>query len=370
MTTRRLIAPSPATALLGLLAFGLSAVILEGCAAPTGLPAGPTPIPTLVPVREALAPVQPTSSPVYTIVSYPARLPSASRGQTIYVANCAGCHGEDGSGAMPAARNFRDLDYMRGETPAYFYTAVTEGRGEMPAFKDKLSSDERWDAVFYVWRLSTTTQTLATGEQVFEKNCAACHGEDGSGKLLGSADFTNQRQMDQLAPRDLYLTVTQGRGSMPSWQSRLSQDERWAVIDYLRTFTYDPALTQVGATAAPAGTSPAAPPTGTPSSQPTQAAGCSSGQTNPFAWNDAAAIKAGQTLFQAQCAACHGQDAKGLLTDTPDFTSAQVSADLKANPGRYFCAVTEGKSIMPPFGQSLSPEERWQALTYLGSLGP
>lgn len=366
MTTRRLITPSPATALLGLLALGLSAVILEACAAPTGLPAGPTPIPTLVPVREALAPIQPTSSPVYTIVSYPARLPSASRGQTIYVANCARCHGEDGSGAMPAARNFRDLDYMRGETPAYFYTAVTEGRGEMPAFKDTLSSDERWDVVFYVWRLSTSTQTLATGEQVFKKNCAACHGEDGSGKLLGSADFTNQRQMDQLAPRDLYLTVTQGRGSMPSWQSRLSQDERWAVIDYLRTFTYDPALTQAGAT----GTSSAAPPTGTPSSQPTQAAGCSTSQTNPFAWNDAAAIKAGQTLFQAQCAACHGQDAKGLLADTPDFTSAQVSADLKANPGRYFCSVTEGKSIMPPFGQSLSPEERWQVLTYLGSLGP
>jgi mono/diheme cytochrome c family protein len=209
--------------------------------------------------------------------------------------------------------------------------------------------------------LSTSPETLTLGGQVYSKNCAACHGDDGSGKQLGSANFTDQRQMDQLAPRDLYLTVTQGRGSMPSWQSRLSQDERWAVIDYLRTFTYDPALPQAGAVPSP---------TGAPAGQPTQTAGCSTDQTNPFAWTDAAAIQAGQSAYQDSCAGCHGQDAKGGLPGTPDFTSAKVSADLKANPGPYFCILSEGKGVMPAFGKALSPEQRWQLLTFLGSLGP
>jgi len=348
--------------LIALTNLGLLALTLAACAGPAGLPQGPTPIPTLIAVGEVSSSIAAASTPAYIIPSYPARLPSASEGLKIYTAHCVKCHGEDGTGAVSGARNFRDLDYMRGETPANFYDVVTEGRGTMPAFKDKLSSDERWDAMFYVWRLSTSAETLALGAQVYKKNCAACHGDDGSGKLLGSADFTNQRQMAPLAPRDLYLTVTQGRGSMPAWQSRLSQDERWAVIDYIRTFAYDPALPQVTAVVSP---------TQTPSGQPTptQTTGCSAEQTNPFAWTDASAIQAGQAVYQ-RCAFCHGPDGKGVLTGAPDFTSATVSADLKANPGRYFCALTDGKGAMPAFSGSLSPQERWQVLTYLGSLGP
>ncbi len=351
---------------------GLVALALAACAPPAGLPPGPTPIPTLIPVREVAEIGQPTSQPEYTIPSYPAQLPSAADGQKIYTVQCVKCHGEDGTGAVPGARNFRDLDYVRGETPANFYAAVTEGRGAMPAFKDKISADDRWDVVFYLWRLSTSTEALDQGKQIYAKNCAACHGDDGSGKVLGSADFTNQRQMDQLAPRDLYLTVTQGKGSMPSWQSRLTQDERWAVIDYVRSLSYDPALqamTAVSGTVTSAGqlTGTVAVSGTAPSGQPAAAAACSSSQTNPIAWNDAAAIKAGQAVFD-KCAFCHGSTAKGGLPGTPDFTSAKVNADLKSSPGSYFCTLTEGKGVMPAFGDSLSPQERWQVLTYLGSL--
>lgn len=41
---------------------------------------------------------------------------------------------------------------------------------------------------------------------------------------------------------------------MPAWQGRLSQDERWVVIDYLRTFTFDAGI--------PGETQPEAIPTG------------------------------------------------------------------------------------------------------------
>ncbi len=370
MANRHLGAIAKIASILGLAALGLAA-----CAPPTQLPPGPTPIPTLIPVREIAQIVQPISQPEYTIPSYPARMPSAAEGSKIYAVQCAQCHGEDGTGAVPAARNFRDLDYVRGETPANFYAAVAEGRGAMPAFKTKISSDEQWDVVFYLWRLSTSTKTLDQGKQVYAKDCAACHGDDGSGKIVGSADFTNQRQMAQLAPRDLYLTVTQGKGSMPSWQSRLSQDERWAVIDYVRALSYDPALPEatasISATATPSGplTLTVALSDTAPSSQPAGTAACSGSQANPLAWDDAAAIQAGQAVYD-KCAFCHGPTAKGGLPGTPDFTSAKVKADLKSSPGSYFCTLTDGKDAMPPFGNSLSPQERWQVLTYLASLKP
>jgi len=82
------------------------------------------------------------------------------------------------------------------------------------------------------------------------------------------------------------------------------------------------------------------------------------------------AIQAGQGLFQTDCAICHGADGSGGLPNTPDFTTQEVNAELRATPGRFFCVLTEGEGAMPAFAGSLSVEERWQILTYLGSLAP
>jgi mono/diheme cytochrome c family protein len=336
------------------------AISLGACAPAQNLPPGPTPIPTLIPVSDENLQIEPTERAAFTVLSYPAELPDASEGKKIYDDLCAECHGPDGMGVVPEARNFRDLDYMRGETPAEFYSTVTEGRGEMPGYAESLTSDERWDVVFFVWRLSTTRADLQTGQRLYDQHCSSCHGGDGSGKLLGSADFTDLRQMDNLAPRDLYLTVTQGRGSMPAWQSVLNQDERWEVIDYVRTFTYEPELPEeVGA------------------SEGTQVAGqetpareaCDSSQSNPLVWDDSAVIEAGAERFQDQCALCHGKDGSGGLPNTPDFTSNELQEDLRANPGSHYCTLSLGTGAMPGYAESLSPEEMWQLITFLGSLG-
>jgi mono/diheme cytochrome c family protein len=335
------------------------ALLLVACAGPRSLPIGPTPIPTLVPATEPATLPGSAATPAFTLLSYPARLPSAAIGQPLYQTHCAVCHGADGKGVVPGARNFNDLDYMRGETPATFYAIVTEGRGEMPSFRDMLTSDERWDVVFYTWRFSTNADTLALGKSLFEANCAACHGMDGVGKVLGAADFTDLRVMDDRAPRDFYLTVTQGRGSMPAWQGRLSQEERWAVIDYLRTFSYDATLP--GETAA------------TPTAQATVAeVTCTSNyisQSNSFAWDDAAAIAAGQVIYEQSCSICHGKDGSGAIPGAPDFTTAESQDELRSPSGDFPCVVAEGRGFMPGWKETLNPEQIWQVLVYIGSLG-
>jgi cytochrome c oxidase cbb3-type subunit 3 len=334
-------------------------LVLGACAGPRSLPVGPTPIPTLIPATELAGPFGPPTAPAFTILSYPARPPSAAIGQPLYEANCARCHGPDGKGVVPGARDFTDLDFMRGETPASFYATVTDGRGEMPDFKDTLTSDQRWDAVFYVWRFSTSAETLALGQGIFETNCAVCHGADGTGAVLGAADFTDLRFVDSEAPRDFYLTVTQGKGSMPAWQGRLSQDERWAVIDYLRTFSYDPGLSQeVAVTPAPIATASEA------ACDPAYLA-----QTNPFSWTDQAAIDAGRAIYDADCAACHGQDGSGALAGAPDFTSADLQRELQDESGEFLCILAQGRGAMPAWVDRLTLEQMWQVLTFLSTLG-
>lgn len=333
------------------------ATLIPACMSPRSLPIAPTPIPTLIPATEPANRFRAESTPSFTILSYPARPPSVALGQPVYEAECASCHGLDGAGTVPGARNFNDLDYMRGETPAFFYSAVTEGRGEMPSFMNNLTSDERWDVVFYLWRFSTDTSTLALGNSIYQENCSACHGEDGVGKVLGAADFTDVRFIDDRAPRDFYLILTQGKGSMPAWQGRLSQDERWAVIDYLRTFSYDPTLPgEVAGEPVPTVSNTIA------TCDPTYLE-----QSNPLAWDDQAAIDAGQVIYTQSCVMCHGADGSGVLEGTPNLATTLKQSELRENSGEFLCITAEGRKAMPGWKETLSNEQMWQVLTYIAN---
>ncbi len=92
------------------------------------------------------------------------------------------------------------------------------------------------------------------------------------------------------------------------------------------------------------------------------------GLKNPFAWNDTSVQTAGQQVFQASCAGCHGADGSNI--GTADFSQADFALSLEAEPDFYFWVLSEGRLSkgMPPYKSSLSEEQRWQTLTYLWSL--
>jgi len=77
------------------------------------------------------------------------------RGRGVFVANCARCHGSDGlghtsMGEMTEAPNLTDAAWQARRSNARMIASVTNGRGEMPAFKRKLSRQEIAAAVAYV----------------------------------------------------------------------------------------------------------------------------------------------------------------------------------------------------------------------------
>ena len=65
--------------------------------------------------------------------------------------------------------------------------------------------------------------------------------------------------------------------------------------------------------------------------------------------SDPRAARLGGSIFRAQCATCHGADAKGISTlDAPDLTMSWVERQLSEE--EVFQAIREGipGSIMPP----------------------
>jgi len=87
-------------------------------------------------------------------------------------------------------------------------------------------------------------------------------------------------------------------------------------------------------------------------------------QPNPYE-GDQQARQAGAKLYQRECAACHGADARGLGKSLP-LASPEVR---QAAPGTLFWVLRNGSIYrgMPSFSH-LPDEQRWQIVTYVKSL--
>ena len=87
-----------------------------------------------------------------------------------------------------------------------------------------------------------TPAAIAAARLIYENRCANCHGIDGDGKgpkaeelSVAPADFRNARAMAAITDGELYWQITKGARPMPSFES-LSEQERWELVDYVRTF--------------------------------------------------------------------------------------------------------------------------------------
>jgi mono/diheme cytochrome c family protein len=90
--------------------------------------------------------------------------------------------------------------------------------------------------------LPITRALLDRGRNRFAIACAPCHGVAGDGNAVVAHDMQrrrppslHERRITALTPGAMYRVITQGYGLMPSYDTLLVPDDRWAVIAYVRT---------------------------------------------------------------------------------------------------------------------------------------
>ncbi len=218
-----------------------------------------------------------SSSPASSGPVYPVVAPDPEKGKTIYAEKCAPCHGDKGMGDGPKAAQLSvpvaaigDPKNARQATPASWFTIVTNGNIErfMPPFANGLTDRERWDVVAYVFTLSQTADTLSTGKDAYTANCADCHGQTGLGDGPKAADsnprsFHNLEFMASQTDQALFDAITNGVQNKMQAYNQLSEDQRWALVAYVRSLTY----------AAPGATNAASGGTPEPAAQSTAVSG-------------------------------------------------------------------------------------------------
>jgi cytochrome c oxidase cbb3-type subunit III len=132
-------------------------------------------------------------------------------------------------------------------------------------------------AALPVAELVNKEQAMSTAHNLFQQNCAQCHGSDGGGAM----GFPNLRDADWQWGSDadsVVATIAGGRvAAMPPWSAVIGEPGVEDVVAYVQTLGGQQA--------------------------------------------DATKAAAGQVHFQTLCAACHGMDGKGNpLLGAPDLT--------------------------------------------------
>ena len=228
------------------------------------------------PGSEQMPPVAMTQPAPLSGALYPLVPPNPESGKSIFVEKCVPCHGNRGLGDGPQAAQLPNpvaaigsVEVARQSTPARWYTQVTQGNLEkfMPPFSS-LSDRQRWDVVAYAFSLTTPATTLEQGKELFQANCAHCHGKTGKGDGPDAAglskppvDLTDQAFMAQKSAADFFQAISQGTPpAMPAFGDQLAEVERWALAAYLRSLTFiapEGSVAEAG-TSSPGGTPAAA----------------------------------------------------------------------------------------------------------------
>ncbi len=305
---------------------------------PTAEPTKPPTLPTELPPEPPLQPTEPGPEPTEAPTSVeptaeaglsPSEMPSAVRGQEIYAANCAACHGAEGDGSgLPGPADFTNVAFARGETPVAFFEAIRDGVAgtAMPTWGGTLSEMEIWDVLYYERTFATSPLEITEGQARFAENCVGCHGAmgDGSG-LPGAANFTDQEFMASKKPAEFFEKITQGveGTAMPAWGSTFTEDEIWALVNFVWTFAYEYPEEPAAPTAEP-----------TPEPEPTLV---------PELPAEPDPVVGQQIWVQKPCSGCHGTQAEGGIG--PMLAGTALSFD------EVLLQVRTGAAPMPAFGE-------------------
>jgi len=89
-----------------------------------------------------------------------------------------------------------------------------------------------------------TESSITEGKKLYGYQCAMCHGETGDGKgemvepmKLKLKDYTDPAALKEWTDGMLFYILEKGRGKMPGQEGRMKADQKWNMINYIRSLS-------------------------------------------------------------------------------------------------------------------------------------
>lgn len=91
--------------------------------------------------------------------------------------------------------------------------------------------------------VASEATSIEAGKKIYVKECNKCHGKKGMGDGPNSADLDktleplNNADVKGQTDGELFWKITEGKKPMPSTKKTLTDDQRWQLVNYIRTFS-------------------------------------------------------------------------------------------------------------------------------------
>jgi cbb3-type cytochrome c oxidase subunit III len=76
-------------------------------------------------------------------------------------------------------------------------------------------------------------------KRVFKQKCSKCHGQDGAGstygQIVGATNLTDSEWQERVDDSRLLNSIKHGRGQMPAFGEKLTEDQIASLVMYVRT---------------------------------------------------------------------------------------------------------------------------------------
>ena len=107
-----------------------------------------------------------------------------------------------------------------------------------------LRSPNAGDAAAVSNPIAADEENITAGGALFAASCAVCHGEEGDGDGPAAASLgkspadLSADHVQELSDGALFYIISHGKPEtpMPAWENLLDEQERWQVVNFLRTF--------------------------------------------------------------------------------------------------------------------------------------
>jgi len=89
--------------------------------------------------------------------------------------------------------------------------------------------------------IASTQESIAAGQKIYSKTCAMCHGKtgDADGPAVIELNIHPAKLSDPKVANEsdgsLFWKITTGKKPMPAYGKRLSETDRWNLVNYIRT---------------------------------------------------------------------------------------------------------------------------------------
>ncbi len=88
--------------------------------------------------------------------------------------------------------------------------------------------------------IAFSDQSVNEGKTIYLANCKSCHGDptknNGLPLVPKPTDFGLQAFLDLNSDGSIFQKMTEGRATMPTYAAILTVDQRWNVVNYIRSF--------------------------------------------------------------------------------------------------------------------------------------